>query len=207
MKYSTKFPLAEDPISEGGLWISGGSAGIDWGDVLTTPGHAFGRDGALKFGDPTALLTGNWEPDQEVRAAVYSVNQAEKFYQEVELRLRSSLAERSCTGYEILFRCLKTSKAYMEIVRWNGPVADFTYLSRNKGPEFGVENGDVVKASITGNTIKVYINDKLIDKTRDDVYPAGNPGIGFNYGCGETYCDFGFTSFSAESTPSKGKDK
>jgi len=33
--YSTDFPLEEDPISEGGMWINGKADGIDWTDVAT----------------------------------------------------------------------------------------------------------------------------------------------------------------------------
>ena len=193
--YRTEFSLAESPISEGGKWISGGTIGIDWGDVLTTSGLAIGRDGPLKFGDPTALLTGDWGPDQTAEATVYSRNQTKTQWQEVEIRLRSSLSAHRCTGYEILFRCLKTEDAYMEVVRWNGLVGDFTYLSRNRGLQYGVANGDVIKATIIGNNIKVYINGKLLDTVNDDTFATGNPGIGFNYGCGETYGDFGLTSF------------
>lgn len=197
--YRTTFPLAEDPISEDGNWMSGGVLGVDWGDVLTTPGLAIGRDGPVKYGDPVALLTGAWGPDQAVEATVRSANPTTAYCQEVELRLRSSLSAHRCTGYEVLFRCLKTPGAYMEVVRWNGPVADFTYLSRNKGPQYGVQSGDVIKATIVGNVISVYVNGRLLDTVtvEDNEFAAGSPGIGFNFGCGDTYGDFGLTSFTA----------
>jgi len=195
--YSTHFPLGENPISEGGNWISGRAVGLDWGDVVTTPGLAMGSDSVAPYDDPTALLTGEWGPDQAVLATVYSVNQTEHYYQEVEIRLRSSLTASSCTGYEVLFRCLKTANAYMEIVRWEGPLAKFTYLSRHKGSQYGVANGDTVKATIAGDVIKVYINGRLMSTVQDSTYSTGNPGMGFNFGCGETYGDFGFASYMA----------
>src|SRR5262249_9167673 len=40
--YSTRFPLNEAPISEGGKWINGAKDGIDWYDVITRNGVAFG---------------------------------------------------------------------------------------------------------------------------------------------------------------------
>jgi hypothetical protein len=195
--YTTHFPLAESPISENGNWISGGVLGVDWGDVLTTPGLAMGRDGPVDFSDPVALLTGAWGPDQTAEATVYSVRPTTACNQEVELRLRSCLSAHKCTGYEVLFRCMKTPGAYMEVVRWNGRVADFTYLSRNKGPQYGVANGDVIKATIIGNVISVYVNGTLLATVEDNAFAAGSPGIGFNFGCGETYGDFGLTSFMA----------
>ena len=62
--YSTNFPKAEDPISEGGKWISGKKVGLDWADVRVIPGFAFGteiggnRPELEKYDDSTALLTG-----------------------------------------------------------------------------------------------------------------------------------------------------
>ena len=85
----------------------------------------------------------------------------------------------------------------MQIVRWNGPLGNFTYLSQNGGAQYGVTSGDVVKASIVGSTISVYINNVLMGTATDSTYATGNPGIGFDYGCGSTYGDFGFTTFTA----------
>jgi len=42
--YTTNFPLTEDPISEGGKWINGKKDGVDWANVRTTPGFAFGTE-------------------------------------------------------------------------------------------------------------------------------------------------------------------
>ena len=43
--YATSFTAAEDPIAERGAWISGGTVGIDWANIATAPGHAYGEDG------------------------------------------------------------------------------------------------------------------------------------------------------------------
>jgi hypothetical protein len=40
--YSTNFPLTENPISEGGKWLTGKRDGIDWNDFRTTNGRAIG---------------------------------------------------------------------------------------------------------------------------------------------------------------------
>src|SRR5689334_20640078 len=61
--YSTAFPNTENPISEGGSWLSGKATGIDFSDVRTTPGRAFGTQGgsasgASTYADSTAILTG-----------------------------------------------------------------------------------------------------------------------------------------------------
>ncbi len=195
--YSTNFPLIEEPISESGNWINGGTTGFDWYNVRTDGTHAHGTNTTGSYSDPTAILKGTWGANQTVEATVYSVNQTSSLFQEVELRLRSSISAHSCKGYEILFRCLKTGSAYSQIVRWNGPLGDFTYLSEKSGSQYGVANGDVVKATIVGNVIKVYINNVEINTATDDTYVSGNPGMGFNYGCNGTYGDFGFSNFRA----------
>jgi len=196
--YTTKFPLTENPISESGNWINGKTAGLDWADVAMTPGLAYGTEsGNTGYDDSTALLTGTWGPDQTVQATVHSVNQNDNIYEEVELRLRSSLSAHKATGYEINFRCSKTGNAYTQIVRWNGPLGDFTYLNSHSGAKYGVANGDVVKATIVGNLITVYIDDVQVNQATDNTYSTGRPGVGFFLGGNAAITDYGFTSFTA----------
>jgi hypothetical protein len=197
--YTTNFPSAESPISEAHNWVTGRAAGLDWADVLTTVGLAFGTEaGDVLYDDSTALLVGNWGPDQMAEALVRTVNQTDTFSEEVELRLRSSLSPHSATGYEVNFRCSKTANAYAEIVRWNGPLGSFTYLKRMRGSKLGVKDGDVVKATIIRNVITAYINNVQVIQTRDATYQAGSPGMGFyNNGNAAANSDFGFASFRA----------
>lgn len=220
--YSTRFARDEDPISEGGIWINGRTDGVDWADVVTENGIARGgstrmsvaerraeqgnlgsatTDATVPIGDyddPTAVLVGEWGRNQHVTARVFSRNQTEEYFQEVEIRLRSSIAQHSCTGYEVFWRCLKTENAYAEIVRWNGSVADFTSLARKQGAEFGVKDGDTVEATIVGNVIRSYINGVEVLSATDDAFGSGSPGIGFNFGCGATYVDHGFSEYAVD---------
>jgi hypothetical protein len=131
----------------------------------------------------------------QVTATVYSVGASDNCNQEVELRLRTNISAHSITGYEVNFRTPNNGSAYVQIVRWNGPVKSFRYVPTVN--RVGVGNGDVVKATIVGSTINAYINGTLIVSGTDATYSTGNPGIGFNYGCGSTYDAFGFTSFAA----------
>jgi hypothetical protein len=194
--YTTNFPLIENPISEGGRWTNGGTVGLDWNNVQTTGGFAGGvGPAAVAYSDPTAILTGNWGPNQTVSGTVSSVGASDNYYQEVELRLRSTVSAHSITGYEVNFRTPNNGSAYVNIVRWNGALGNFTYVAMSSGT--GVSNGDVVMATINGSTISAYVNGKLIVSGTDTTYTSGNPGIGINYGCGNTYSNFGFTSFTA----------
>jgi hypothetical protein len=191
--YTTNFPGTENPISEGGHWINGGTTGIDWGNVSTTPGYAVGHSGAARFADATALLTGTWGPDQTAQATVRAG--AVSGAPEVELRLRSTLSAHSATGYEISESVAGGGNgSYLIIVRWNGPLADFTYLANLSGPQYSVTTGDVVKATIVGNVITAYKNGVQIGQATDNTYTSGNPGMGFNEGSNG---DYGFTTFSA----------
>jgi hypothetical protein len=197
--YSTRFQVNEDPISESGKWINGAKDGIDWYNVITKNGVAYGAVSKGNYTDPTALLTGAWGTNQTVKAKVFSRNQTEKYYQEVEIRLRSTLTRQRCTGYEVFWRCLKTPAAYAEIVRWNGKVGDWTSLQKHTGPQYGVKDGDLVEATVVGNVIKGYINGVEVISAKDDTYKAGNPGMGFNYGVGESNSDFGFSHYEVDS--------
>jgi hypothetical protein len=218
--YSTRFERDETPISEDGMWLNGRTDGIDWCDVLSGNGHAYGevsrmnsaeRRAEQAFGgastagaqegdydDPEAVLSGTWGRDQAVRATVYSVNPTDDYFQEVEIRLRSSIRPNWCDGYEVFWRCSQSDAAYAEIVRWNGKIADFTSLARRVGPEYGVKHGDIVEATIVGNVIRSYINGVEVLSATDDVFAEGAPGVGFNFFVGNTNVDHGFSSFEVD---------
>jgi hypothetical protein len=182
--YSTTFLVTENPLSESGRWIDGKAMGLDWTSVAAVDGLAYGTEsgtgkGDQAYDDSTALLAGDWGPDQTVEARVRSVNPSDRVFEEVEIRLRSSLSAHTSTGYEILFRCLKTPKAYASIVRWDGPLGKFTYLTQKYGLQYGVGDGDLVKATIVGNIITGYINGVPMLSATDSTFSSGSPGIGF----------------------------
>ncbi len=178
--YTTSFPLRENPISEAGRWMGGKAVGIDWGNVSTSPGLAIGHAGPKEYADSVALLTGHWGAEQTVEAVVEkgSVHRAP----EVSLRLRSSLSAHRCSGYEISNSLHDDGTAYLIIVRWNGPLADFTYLLNVQGKQYGVKTGDEVKATIMGNVITAYKNGVQMGQAKDDTFASGQPGFGFNEG-------------------------
>lgn len=219
--HSTRFDRDEQPISEDGMWLNGRKDGIDWCDVLSGDGHAYGevsrmnsaeRRAEQAFGggaageggqegdydDPAAVLTGKWGRNQAARATVFSRNPTDDYFQEVEIRLRSSIAPNWCDGYEVFWRCSQSDAAYAEIVRWNGKIADFTSLARQMGSAFGVKHGDIVEATIVGNVIRSYINGVEVLSATDDRFAEGSPGVGFNFFVGDTNVDHGFSSFEVD---------
>lgn len=217
--YKTEFKKNESPLSEGGLWLNGRKDGIDWCDVLVKDGVAFGEvsrnqvaerraeqaslgAGAVEGGapvgdydDPTAVLTGQWGPNQYGKVKVFSRNQTNKVFQEVQIRLRHNMKANFCNGYEVFFRVLDTDEGYAEIVRWNGPVGGWTSLKKLIGKKYGVKDGAIIEASIVGNLITGYLNGVPMISVVDDNIKSGAPGIGFNFGVGTTNADHGVRSF------------
>ena len=200
--YTTNFLLTEDPISEVGKWTNGKTDGLDWSDVRTTKGLAFGTQvppTGPPYNDAVALLKGTWNPDQMATATVHTVNQqGGSTYEEVELWLRGTISPHFTTGYEINFRCLTGPDTYVQFGHWNGPLNQFGGIGSAMGP--GLHEGDVVSASIVGNTITIWINGIRVLQGTDPLnrYKTGNPGMGFYYqGSAGSDVDYGFTSFTA----------
>jgi len=192
--YSTNFPKAENPISENGHWFNGKLDGTSWKDVQTTPQFAFGVSETESYDDPTAILKGTWAPDQLAEATVRVITTDNlKPWHEVELRLRTMVAPKKITGYEVTCSVLAT-EPYVEIVRWNGPLSSFSYIARNR--KDSCRTGDILEADIIGSTITVRLNHKVIVSGTDQTFASGNPGIGF-YQAGGPINTYGFTQFMA----------
>jgi len=217
--YRTDFDVDENPISEDGMWLNGRTDGVDWADVVTEGGGAHGGetrmataerraeqgnlDGADAapegdYDDPTAVLTGAWGRNQHATAGVFVRNPTEEWFQEVQIRLRSTIGPNWCSGYEVFWRCLQGEGSYAEIVRWNGKICDWTSLQRHVGPEYGIKDGDVIEATIVGNVLKGFVNGVEMITATDDAFADGAPGIGFNFGVGDTGPDHGLTHFEVD---------
>lgn len=201
--YTTNFNLTEDPVWENGRWVNGGVTGLDWANVCTTAGMALGTQpgtaaGAARYADSTAVLAGKWGANQTVEATVSLINPSgsSSVFEEVELRLRTIITAHSITGYEI--NCSVSNNPqnfYLQIVRWNGPLGSFTYLSQTA---LHCRNGDVLKATISGSTITAYLNGVQVLQAADNIYKNGNPGLGFFLqGASRLNANYGFSNFTA----------
>jgi chitodextrinase len=175
VSYSTDFNLTENPISEGGVWHR---ANNEWTNVRTVGGNAFGTNGVTNgYDDSYALLSG-FGPDQTVEAVVYR-NQSliPGSTHEVELLLRFSDDAGNARGYECLFNWY----GGFQVVRWNGRIGDVEPLRLTEEGYFGrpLVTGDVIKATIVGNVIRIYINGVQMGKAVDSTFTTGQPGISF----------------------------
>jgi hypothetical protein len=215
--YSTNFPLTENPISERGNWINGGTTGLDWHDVRTQTSPfslAYGlQGGGANYSDATAIITGMWGPDQMVQATVYVGTVYHDDWPELELRLRCYTSAHNNVGYEVTFGCMPGADAYLGIGRWNGALGNFTTFKLINGSQAVIHTGDVIRATIVGNTITAYICPSGTNCTQrlqaTDMgqggygpWTTGEPGIGMNQWCSSGTCygpanGYGFTSFTA----------
>ncbi len=173
--YSTNFDLTENPISEGGRWRR---ANNRWTNVQTVGGAAFGTNGVTDTYDDSYALLSGFGPDQTIEAVVYrDPNLQPVSTHEVELLLRFSDDSGNARGYE----CLFDLRGGFSIVRWNGPQGDFTHAQLVQSGYLGRQlvTGDVLKATIVGNTITMTVNGMLLAKGIDSAISHGQPGIGF----------------------------
>jgi len=198
--YTTTFPLTENPLSENGNWIGGKATGLAWSDFQSTPGLTFGEQlgtNSPMTDDAIALLTGTWGPNQTVQATVKTINQNDSIFEELEIRLRSTITANSSTGYECNFSARSSANAYVQIVRWNGPLNNWTLIDSTGGTSHALNNGDTIKCTISGSTITAYINGVQKLQVTDSTYSSGNPGIGaFLNGTTGVNGDYGFTSLT-----------
>lgn len=205
--YSTTFSGGNaNPISEGSRWVNGLAVGVDWSNCAITSGIAHGKHVATQFADPTAVLIGTWPANQEAEGVIQGVDTQGAFCgAEVEIRTRSVVSPGVNRGIEFLWST-RTSSNYLQIVRWNGDLGDFTELY-NTDPGVAPTNGFMLRGRSVGTTHTVEILNTLgaivfTDSVTDATFSDGNPGMGFYIGSSclsdlSTEHLFGFTSFAA----------
>jgi len=199
--YSTTFSLSENPINEGGKWTNGKTVGLDWNDVKTSSGNAYASvlsGGASRYNDSIAHLSTSfaaYTPNQYAQGTVFRVAGYSSSH-EVELLLHFKITAHSARGYEVLWG----ATGYLAIVRWNGPLGNYTPLYDPGLPGIGPPaDGDVLRAEMTGNVIKVYKNGALVATTSDGTWTDGQPGMGFWPVDGATPQNLGWKSYTAGS--------
>jgi hypothetical protein len=206
--YNTVFPLTENPISEGGIWIGGATTGLEWYNMRTSTNFAYGTmpgngTGNAQYADSSSCLAGSWGTTQQATATikVVSASSTSGVYEEVELRLMTTITADSITGCEINSSIATGQNSYIEVVRWNGALGSFTILGEWDGIGSSV-NGDVLHATLSISsgtaTISAYRNGSLIGTATDSSpFTSGSPGIGhFLQGATGLDANYGFSAFS-----------
>jgi hypothetical protein len=196
--YTTNFASSENPISEGGKWINGQAVGLDWNNVQSASGKAVGAAIATSYNDDIATLTTSFTPNQYAQGTVYRASgYSPGVSHEIELLLRFQITANSARGYEVLWG----QTGEVNIVRWNGPLGDYTPLLSATGPNIGpATDGDVLRAEITGSVIKVYKNGTLVlTGPSNTTWSDGQPGMGFWPTPGATPTSYGWKNYTAGS--------
>lgn len=201
VSFSTSFPLTENPISQGGAWISGG-INPPRTDARTDGVHAFGTmssfDGT-NFPDSIAILSQIFPGNQWVQGTVWNTGAVDNT--EIELVLRGNLTSSTNTGYEI---DIVHGGPIINLVSWNGPDNDFTIIATQTSG-ITVNDGNIFYAQIVGTVITIKLNGTtvLTHDTSGDAFKiaSGSPGIGFWNQTGSSTNSplFGWKSFSAGS--------
>ena len=193
--YSTTFDLTENPISEGGRWFNTGTL---WTKVRTENGLAFGTNGPQNTYDDSYAYLSGFGPDQQVEAVVQVDSALLGDPHEVELLLRWADSAVNARGYECLFHF----NGSVQLMRWNGPFGNFDEIpgaTGRKSAGRALVTGDVIKATINGNTIIAYLNGVELSRVTDSMWTSGQPGIGFFKRLTGVNGGFAITSYTATS--------
>jgi hypothetical protein len=194
--FSTNFNSTENPISASGQWINGKVVGLDWNNAQSVPGEAYGAAFATGYDDDIAVLNITFTANQYAQGTVHRLpGYSPGVNHEIELLLRFQITANNARGYEVLW----AHQGNMAIVRWNGPLGNYTPLVDNLVIGQAVD-GDVLRAEITGSVIKVYKNGSLVATSPSDTtWTTGQPGIGFWPKPGATLKSYGWKNFQAGS--------
>lgn len=197
--YSTTFPLTENPISEGGIWLTGGTDGLDWIDIQTTPGKMLA---AAIDSAPGGVKDGNAQLKRSFLACASDQFSEGVIFREIgyggvshecEVYCNMTITAHSITGYEAYFGIGNTHT----LVRWNGAFGDFTPLAAgNVNASSEPADGDVIKIWRSGNTVFCSQNGVTISSAVDTTYMGGNPGLGNNPATGATIANYGLKSWN-----------
>jgi len=193
--FSTTFSGTENPLSEGQHWINGRVDGLDWNNMQSGSGYAFATAINGGYDDSIAVLASTFPANQWAEGIVHRVpGYSPGTNHEVELLLRFRITAHSARGYEVLWG----QDGEVNIVRWNGPLGNYTPLGQSVGVNIGPAiDGDVLRAEIVSNQIKVYRNGTLVMTASDSTFTDGQPGIGSWLRTGATASSYGWTLFSA----------
>lgn len=196
----TNFPNGE---FTNGNWLLGGTNGLDWTDPTTSLNTGYGTQSTVSpvDDDSVGLNIAAFPPNQYQRATIYKDPTLTGNTYEVELFFRGAMSANSITGYEVN---LSYDGSYSEIVRWNGGLNQFTYVSQRFGVPTPV-TGDVLEAQIVGTFMTVWlthngskqmINDIDVTVIGGTVYTTGKVGVAFWHGDGLRR--YGFTDWLAQ---------
>jgi hypothetical protein len=205
--YSTTFDLTENPMLEDGGWIQAGDvAGPSWQNVRTAGGLCFGLGPAVNYEDCTACRADFNNAGHVARGRVHvAPGYQPPSTHEVELVVGVDIAPSSVRLYEWLW----SFGGGLQVVRWNGPAADFTLDLPVRGPGVGAAvEGDVMELRYDASdpsqvVLTCLVNDVVVASAVDTTAGrilSGNPGLSFfaREGAGLDMASYCFTEWSCD---------
>lgn len=146
------------------------------------------------------------------KCTIHIAHSPQATYEEVEVRLLTTITANNITGYEI--NCsVVPGGPYLQIVRWNGPLTNSSNYNNGYtqliGSSAGCVDGDVLKATVSNTgLITAYKNGVAIVSITDTTFRTGSPGMGFYIQGGSDSvpnADFGASAFTAtDGSPTQG---
>ena len=174
--YVTTFDTNEYPLSEGGKWKKTSNV---WTYMNVVNGVAFPSNGVTGgYDDSYAYLAQSFGNNYEIEGIVWrDPALASDAGNEIAFLLRTSDDSNNIRAYEVLYQ------AYggLQIIRWDGPYGGYTVLptTQPSGWQQGtaLKTGDVLKASVIGNVVTMYVNGVARERATDSAFSTGQPGI------------------------------
>jgi hypothetical protein len=191
--YETYFPLTENPLSEGGIWVNGNQTGAPFGGVQVTGASPNGKAYAdhligTAYTDSIAFVSpsfANFGPNHYAEIEVYcDPAYTPPSSHEIQLHLRAS--DGGSPNFRPLYELLIPWNATNgQIVRQDGTLGGFTVLSAT-GSGWGAApaTGDRFRAEIIGSVMNLYYKPSggsygaSVMTVTDATIAAGQPGFG-----------------------------
>jgi len=159
VEYVTNFPLTQNPISEGGIWLAGASAGVDWSNIQTASNLAFGTQPNSTppppYKDSLACFNGPhlFGADYDVRGVCHieSGNIGSGFH-ELEIFTRMQISSGVARGYEFN---QAFDAAYGGFVWWQGGLNQFLPGPVSTGLQ-PLTTGTILRVVASGNILRGY---------------------------------------------------
>lgn len=148
--YTSNFPLTQNPLSEGGIWIPGASSPPRT-NVQSDGSHAFGTMFSFNgtdFNDSISVVNIAWPADQWVLGQLWNTGAVSG--QEAELVLWGTIQPTNNTGLE-LDGVLATG--HLDLVSWDGPPNAFTNRASATGITY--THGDYIFGQIKSGVVTV----------------------------------------------------
>lgn len=199
--YTTGFSTTQNPLSENGIWLNGHTDGLVWQDFKALSGVACAGAASSTLNPPfddavaivkssaIALAANQYIQGVVRRAGGYSPGNTH----ELGLFVRGACTANNIRGYEAYLN----HTGNHSVVRWNGPINDFTVLGgENISAVTTPADGDVVRLEATGTTINFYQNGLLRTQVTDSTWTNGQSGLQSYMIAGGTPESYGYDSIT-----------